>query len=100
MNHRYYTMCLGPDNPALKKYARVGEILAGERLADEQEAQDRLVDLLDEWTSRLNLPRLSEYGVSERDVDRIVAGSRGSSMETNPILLEDREIRDIVVRRL
>ncbi len=76
-----------PHNPALKKYARVGEILAGERLADER-------------TSRLNLPRLSEYGVSERDVDRILAGSRGSSMKTNPILLEDREIRDIVVRRL
>jgi alcohol dehydrogenase len=38
--------------------------------------------------------------VAQRDIPRIVAHSRGSSMKTNPIALDDAEIAAIVVARL
>jgi alcohol dehydrogenase len=34
------------------------------------------------------------------DIPRIVANSRGSSMKTNPVLLEDSEIAAILMTRI
>ncbi len=88
-----------PDHPALAKYADVGRLLAGRDMAD-TEAHAALADILEEWTRRLHLPRLSEYGAGDADVARIVANSRGSSMKTNPVVLTDQEIADLVRARL
>jgi len=46
------------------------------------------------------LPKLSRYGVTEADIPMIVANSRGSSMLSNPIVLQDAEIADLVRQRL
>ena len=89
-----------PDNAALAKYARLGDILCQKRHSSSDKSQHTLVDLLDQWTENLNLQRLSEYGVTEADLDHVVANSRGSSMKTNPIVLTDEEIKSILVRRL
>ncbi|WP_435537466.1 iron-containing alcohol dehydrogenase [Azospirillum sp. ST 5-10] len=102
-----------PDGPALPRYARAGRLLAGPTAAgmddtaaptaaamDDTAAQDALVAVLRGWQERLALPRLAAYGVAEADVGRIVADSRGSSMTTNPVVLEDAEIAAIVRRRL
>ena len=55
---------------------------------------------LHDWTERLDLPRLSAFGVTDADIGTIVANSRGSSMLTNPVKLTDEEIAEIVRRRL
>ncbi len=90
-----------PESPALAKYARVGTLLSADTGAgNRDQALDALVEILREWTARLSLPPLSGYGITRADVDRAVAESRGSSMKTNPIVLTDDEIREIVVRRL
>jgi len=88
-----------PDGPALKKYADVGRLVSRQVLPDE-EALAALSDTLEGWTRRLRLPRLSAYGVTQADFPRIVAGSRGSSMKTNPLLLSDDEIGQILAARL
>lgn len=88
-----------PEHPALTKYANVGRLLAGRAMSD-AEARAALPEILDEWTRRLDLPRLGAYGVSEADVARIVANSRGSSMRTNPVVLTDEEIAGLVRDRL
>jgi alcohol dehydrogenase len=88
-----------PEHSAMKKYADVGRLLAGTVMPD-SEARMALLEILKEWTRRLALPRLGDYGVKEADVGRIVANSRGSSMKTNPILLTDQEIAGIVRARL
>lgn len=88
------------DNPALSRYARLAEILCEQRLRDPELAWQILVDRLRGWTDHLRLPRLSAYGVGEADLDRIVAHSRGSSMKTNPIRLEDVELAAILRSRL
>ncbi len=89
-----------PENPALARYARIGEILCARSFPHNEQGWDALCTLLEEWTERLKLPRLSAFGVKENELDTIVAHSRGSSMKTNPIVLTDAEIRSVLEARL
>jgi len=88
------------NNPALARYARLAEVLCEQRLRDPELAWEMLVERLRAWTGHLHLPRLSEYGITEPDLKRIVARARGSSMQTNPLVLEDVELATILQRRL
>ena len=89
-----------PDNPALAKYAQVGRLLTDRNDMNDNAARDALIELLADWSERLQLPRLNTYGIKELDFPLIVANSRGSSMKTNPIVLTDAEINSILVQRL
>lgn len=89
-----------PGHPALRKYAEVGRLLTRNATPSDAAACGALLHLLDDWTERLGLPRLGQFGVQETDVERIVANSRCSSMKTNPIKLTDAEIAGIVRARL
>jgi len=89
-----------PDNPALSKYAQVGRLLANQPEIDDATARSSLTTLLAEWSERLQLPRLKGYGITAADFPLIVANSRGSSMQTNPIVLTDAEINAILMQRL
>ena len=88
------------DHPALDKYAKVGALLAGRPFDDPAAARDALVDILRAWLETLDVPRLSAYGVAPADTDRVVANSRGGSMKTNPLVLTDNEIAELVRRRM
>lgn len=81
-----------PQNPALEKYARLGTLLNG------REAP--LEELLGSWSERLAIPRLAAYGVRDADLDAVVGAARPGSMRTNPIVLTDRELREVLERRL
>lgn len=89
-----------PDNIGLAKYARAGEVLCETRFRSNEQAWEGLLRRLDEWTDQLCLPRLSQYGLTEAALDKVVANSRGSSMKTNPLVLTDDEIRSILLARL
>jgi alcohol dehydrogenase len=89
-----------PDNIALDKYARLGEVLCQKRHGSKEKARKALVELLNEWTEAMRLPRLSQYDVSEEHLDKIVLHSRGSSMKTNPLVLSDDEIKQVLQMRL
>lgn len=89
-----------PGNKALAKYAYAAEILCQQQFHDEKVAHAALIQLLGEWTQELELPRLSHFGVSEAGLDNVVAHSRGSSMKTNPVVLTDAEIRQLLMSRL
>jgi alcohol dehydrogenase len=89
-----------PDAPQLQKYADMGRDVLGQPALSEVLAQDGLVAELKALTHRLELPKLSRLGVLESDIERIVLHSRGSSMKTNPVLLSDAEIGEILRSRL
>ena len=88
------------DSLAIDKYARAAAILCNQSFSKREAALRALVDLLAEWTTRLELPRLGEYGIDEAALDHIVTHSRGSSMKTNPVVLSDTEIRSCLQARL
>ncbi|WP_031431693.1 iron-containing alcohol dehydrogenase [Methylomicrobium agile] len=89
-----------PNHPALVKYAEAGRLLTGRNEMDDSSARSALTELLAEWSERLELPRLNRYGIGAEDFPLIVANSRGSSMQTNPIVLTDAEIETILTARL
>jgi alcohol dehydrogenase len=89
-----------PGNKALAKYAYAAEILCQQQFHDEKVAYAALIQLLGDWTQELELPRLSHFGVSEAGLDKVVAHSRGSSMKTNPVVLTDMEISQLLISRL
>ncbi len=89
-----------PGHPALAGYAEVGRLLSEQSEADEATARGLLVEVLRAWTARLALPGLGHYGMSEEDIPRVVANSRGSSMKTNPLVLTDGELAELLRRRL
>lgn len=89
-----------PDHPSWRKYARAGDLLHGRHFPTPKESHAALLALLDEWTERLTLPRLGAYGIQESDFAHVVAHSRGGSMKTNPLILSDTEITEVLRQRL
>lgn len=89
-----------PASPALAKYAQAGRLLRGDGHIDDAGARVFLVAILKDWTARMRVPPLGAYGIREADLDVIVANCRGSSMKTNPIVLTDGEVREILLRCL
>lgn len=89
-----------PNHPALAKYAQVGRLFRKRTHIEEVGARVFLVHTLTQWTQQLRLPRLSEFGIGEADLAHIVAHSRGSSMKTNPIVLDDAELMKVLQKRL
>ena len=87
-------------NPALPKYAEIGRRFAMQKGLDGPDARRFLVASLRRWEEELELPRLAAYGIGTGDLERIVAASRGSSMKTNPIVLSDTELTQILASRL
>jgi alcohol dehydrogenase len=89
-----------PHSPALMKYAEAGRLLSGHDGASTPEDRHVLAQVLESWTQRLCLPRLSSWGVAASDIPRIVGASRGSSMKTNPVVLTNDEISQVLAARI
>jgi alcohol dehydrogenase len=75
-------------------------MLRGKCRVDDTGARMNLLHVLGEWTERMRLPRLGEFGVTEAYVAHVVANCRGSSMKTNPVVLSDPEVGEILRARL
>jgi alcohol dehydrogenase class IV len=90
----------GQGDDSLTKYAQVGRLLGRDGNLPDEPALEKLLEVLADWTARLKLPRLGHYGITRQDFPRIVANSRGSSMKTNPVVLNDGEISAILSARL
>ncbi len=89
-----------PNNQALAKYLHAAEILCEKRFIDPVTAFNTLIDLLAQWTEELALPRLSHYGLQSSGFDKVIVNCRGNSMKTNPIVLTDDDIWQILLERL
>jgi alcohol dehydrogenase len=85
-----------PGNAALGAYADAGRILAGRPDLPDAAARALLVTELEAWAVSLGLPRLADYGITPGDLPALVADSRGSSMRTNPVTLDDAEIAGVL----
>ena len=67
-----------------EKYKRVSQLLTGNRSSNINDA----VKLIEDFNSRSGIPGLSEYGVTVKDIERIVSASENSSsMKGNTLKL-------------
>jgi alcohol dehydrogenase class IV len=84
---------------ALKKFAKVGEILADNPHPPKELLKNAnyLVQILDDWTSNLRLSRLSKFGVSEREIEHLV---EITSQKNNPVILKKMDLIGILKSRL
>jgi len=89
-------MTRNANNSALKKYANVGRMMTGRHELDDDKARSALLILLNDWSKRLDMPKLSNYGVKQGDISRLIEHISGGSMSGNPIVLTDDEIRQLI----
>ncbi|NTV01248.1 MAG: iron-containing alcohol dehydrogenase [Chlorobiaceae bacterium] len=88
---------IDPRHPALGKFSRVGGILAGAPSKNVEDGCDMLVAKLEAWQEGLGFPLLREFGVSEGELDGIVAATRSKS---NAVVLDAPAMRAILSARL
>ncbi|GAH52391.1 unnamed protein product, partial [marine sediment metagenome] len=56
-----------------------------------------LVDTLEKWTNDLNIDRLGKYGITIKEVDKIV---EKAGLKNNPVQLRREDIMEIVRNRI
>ncbi len=84
-------------SPALARYAQLGRVLADlPAAAPDDEARSALVTTLRGWTATLGVRGLAAYRLDGAAIPAIVADARGSSMRTNPVVLTDEELSEIL----
>lgn len=81
----------------LKKYANIGRLLSGDGCKTIEQCCTALVKKIEEWTEKLNLPKLANFGITPASVEKIVADT---SNKNNPVKLNKNDIRRIILHRL
>lgn len=89
-----------PENPGLRKYSEAGRRLTMRDALSDPDARDQLLKLLMRWSEKLNMPRLGDYGVTANDFGKIIEHISGGSMATNPIVLNNSELTELLHCRL
>lgn len=85
------------DSPALGRFDALAQVLTGSGAA---RAADGIA-WVRELCAELSVPPLSSYGMSAGDIPRVVQQAmRSSSMKGNPLVLEERELGEILERAL
>ena len=87
----------GPDSPALERYAGAGPAAGATPRSDCRchgaRGPRRHAACLD---GRPGSPGLRTFGLDEAGIPSIVADGRGSSMKTNPVVLTDEELAEVL----
>ena len=87
----------GGDEAALVKYADIGRIFADATGKNDSYYVDFFLDYLNALTYRLDLPKLSTYGLGEDDLP-VISGQ--SDVKNNPVRLSAEQLGEILTRRL
>ncbi len=86
-----------PDNPALRRYDEIAQIVTGNPAATAPDA----VAWVEALTRALEVPPLSAYGLTREDFPAVVEkAARASSMKGNPIQLTTAELTAILEQAL
>jgi alcohol dehydrogenase class IV len=82
-----------PESQVIARYQEVAQILTGSLQAGVKDGMMWVEELVD----AMNIPRLSEYGMTDQDLSILVEkGAVASSMQANPIKLTPEELRTIL----
>lgn len=81
---------------AITKYAKLGELI-GSTSTDKKTSSLQFLYYLETLSEKLAIPCLSNYGVQEADLDKIVAVSE---LKNHPVVLDSEELYTILKDRL
>ncbi|NVM44216.1 MAG: iron-containing alcohol dehydrogenase [Candidatus Lokiarchaeota archaeon] len=85
---------------SLQKYALVGALINGKKCFEDIDIPHHcsiLVDMLDNWTKKLNIDRLGQYGITSIDIDNII---EKTSLKNNPVQLKREDLHEILINRI
>jgi len=85
---------------SLKKYADIGALLSDEPLNTKTNLSvnlSTLIKTLENWTYILHLERLSKYGISYNDINKIV---EKAELKNNPVKLDKKDMIEILENRI
>lgn len=82
---------------AIDKYSEVGKLFSGAEGKTNAYYIEYILSLIDEYTEKLELPKLSEFGISQDDFPRIIAETENKN---NPVKLDKEELWEILENRL
>ena len=86
-----------PNGIALKKYCKAANSLdPANHFTDPEEGSLHLISLLDALTTQLNMPRLGLYGVTEKDIVKII---KSTGLKNNPVKLSSEQLAKILRAR-
>ena len=86
-----------PESPSLTRYREVAQIVTGKKVADPSDG----INWVRNICSRLKLPPLSEYKITEADFPLLVEKAQvASSMNGNPVQLIEKELVKILQQAL
>jgi alcohol dehydrogenase class IV len=90
---------IDPSSIFLEKYARAGALVARRPYTRENMDQNlgQLVQQIDRWADDLNIPKINEFGISIKDIDRIVAHTENKN---NPVNLSKTLMKEILTATL
>jgi alcohol dehydrogenase class IV len=84
-------------NVAIEKYIEIAQFVPGNKNASAQDGVKWVSDLV----SELNIPPLSAHGMNESQIlEAVEKTMKASSTKGNPIVLNEKELRDILVMAL
>jgi alcohol dehydrogenase class IV len=83
-----------PENPALRRYGRIACWLTGRPRAKPEDGVRHIRSLV----AKLQVPRLSTFGITEKNFPEIITqAQQASSMKANPLVLTPTEL-DLVLK--
>jgi len=92
---------IGPDGEhSLMKYAKIGALIDGNYYETNEDPSYNcsvLIENLEEWTEQLNIDSLGKYGISPKDINKII---KKTSLKNNPVHLNPENIKEIVMNRI
>ena len=86
-----------PHGIAMDKIAKVGRLFSKETSKTDDYYRDAFVDVLKKWTEELEMPLLSDYGVSEEHFSKVLKKTKNRD---NPIHLSLEEIQELLAHRI
>lgn len=85
------------NNEMIEKYARIGKLFCKEINKSDEFYIHEFADAVDRLIEKLKMPKLSTYGVSTEDINRIVAIT---SCKNNPVPLTKEDLSEILLKRI
>lgn len=85
----------GTSPEALLKFATIGRLFGRDKDRSDEYYIDALLDIIDKWTSEMNIPLLPQYNVNESDLRQF---AKLGDNKNNPVQLSEDERLEVLYR--